>query len=226
MKILLLATLLFISIFSASQNISFEKPDYNAIEKNIKNENSNLHYTKLMERFHNYDTTLTMEERRHLYYGYAFEPQYSPYGKSKFNDSIIDIVSKKEMNFQDYDRIDRYADSVLKDNPFDLRAMNYKLFAYDKLKDPVGFNNTLSKIKILFSAMLSSGTGISKKEALYVINVAHEYDLLNILGYTFAGSQRLVEHYDYLEVTDNGSGVKGLYFDISPSLNKLNQMFK
>ena len=179
-----------------------------------------------MQRFNNSDITLTNEERRHLYYGFIFQHEYSPYAHSKFDDSIKIITRKQEMDFRDYELIERYADSVLVENPFDLRAMNYQLFALDKLQNKEAFDKTLNKMKILYSAMLSSGTGKSKKEAFYVINVAHEYDLLNMLGYEFGGSQKLIEHYDYLEVKDNDSGVKGLYFDISPSLNIMNQMFK
>lgn len=218
--------ILFLLSFSINILFSQEKPDYKTIEKNIEKEQSALYYPKLMQRFTDGDITLNTEERRHLYYGYIFQHAYSPYGRSKFEDSLRTITQKQEMDFRDYEMIERYADSVLAENPFDLRAMNYQLFALDKLQDKNAFNNTLNKMKILFSAMLSSGTGKSKKEAFYVINVSHEYDLLNMLGYEFAGKQKLIEQYDYLEVKDNGSGVKGLYFDISPSLNKMNQMFK
>ena len=75
---------------------------------------------------------------------------------------------------------------------------------------------------------LKSATAIMyvKKEAFYVIYTSHEYDLLNILGFQFGGSQSLIEHYDYLTLAENEAKIEGLYFDVSPCLNSMSKMFK
>ncbi|WP_333878320.1 DUF4919 domain-containing protein, partial [Flavobacterium sp.] len=57
-------------------------------------------------------------------------------------------------------------------------------------------------------------------------NVSHEYDMISVLGMEFGGSQSLVEGtYDYLTLKENSYGLKGFYFDISASMNKMSEMF-
>jgi len=38
--------------------------------------------------------------------------------------------------------------------------------------------------------------------------------------------QSLIEHYDYLTVAKNDAKIEGLYFDVSPCLNSMSNMFK
>ena len=68
MKKLILVFFFFLTSLSYSQDWNFEKPNYNKIEKNIKIKNSNLFYESLLDRFQNADSTMTLEEKRHLYY--------------------------------------------------------------------------------------------------------------------------------------------------------------
>ena len=81
-------------------------------------------------------------------------------------------------------------------------------------------------MRIIVDVLLSSGDGLTKKTAFYVIYVSHEYDLLKVLGFDYGGEQTLTEHYDYLLLGDNSKNIKGLYFDVSPCLNSLKNMFK
>jgi len=63
--------------------------------------------------------------------------------------------------------------------------------------------------------ILASGDGMSETTAFHVLNVSHEYDILNILGYEFSGNQKLTEgKCDYLSLKDNNDQVHGLYFDV------------
>lgn len=220
---------LFLFLFSFalfSQNEYLEKPDYKKIKKNIKKEESNLFYTKLMERFRNADSTLTIEEKRHLYYGYTHQEEYSPYHRSDFGDSIRNILIKEIKTKDDFKSIVRFGDSILTKQPFDIRTMNYQLYAFDELKDSERFNETINKAKVVVDALMSSGDGTSKEKAFYVIDTTHEYELLGILGFQFGGSQSLIEHYDYLTVAENDFNIEGFYFDVTPCLNSMSKMFE
>lgn len=219
---------LFILIYqiSFSQEWRIEKPVYEEIEKNIKTRRSNLFYKKLLKRYHNADSTMTLEEKRHLYYGYVFNKKYSPYSHSPFTDSLNVLFEKEELNESDLKMLIRYTNEMLKENPFALDAMNYQMYALEELGDYVSYNNRLIQMHAVVDALISSGNGKDKEEAFYVIYISHEYDLLDILGYDYSGSQSLVQTYDYLTVEENDEEIEGFYFEISPCLNSLSKMFK
>jgi hypothetical protein len=208
-----------------AQKKEIEKPNYKKIEKKIAKEGSEFFYPTLMERFNAGDTTLTLEQKRCFYYGFIYQDQYSPYGGSDYSDSIRVILKKEELDISDYEQILVFSDSVLKVNPLDLTTLNYVLYCHDFLQDFYMVDQTMSKFKIIIDAIFSSGTGESQKDPYYVIYVDHEYVLLNILGYKVKG-QSLVGTCDYMEVAKNKDNIKGLYFDVSPSLNYLDNLFK
>lgn len=202
------------------------KPNYKKIEKNITEKNSDFFYPNLLNRFNNADSNLTINQKRHLYYGFIFQENYSPYQTSELEDSLKKVANKKKQSSIDWINIIKISDSILIVNPFDLGALNYKLYGYEKLNQPTKYNNTLLQFRIITDALLSSGDGLSKRTSFYVINTSHEYDIIALLGYDFGGKQSLVENFDYLSVELNEKETKGLFFDISPCLNSLKQMFK
>lgn len=208
-----------------AQKTKVEKPNYKKIEKKISKVGSEFYYPTLMDRFLASDTTLTIEQKRCLYYGFIYQNQYSPYGGSDYFDSIRIILKKEELDISDYEQILVFSDSVLKVNPLDLTTLNYVLYCHDFLQNFSMVDQTMSKFKIVIDAIFSSGTGESQKDPYYVIYVDHEYVLLNILGYKVKG-QSLIGTCDYMEVAKNKDNIKGIYFDVSPSLNYLENMFK
>jgi len=218
-----LICVLFLMIFhlSPAQEFKIEKPDYEIIKINIQKNNSNLFYDVLLKRFLESDSTMTWVEKRHLYYGYSFHKNYQPYGISNYMDSLRSVSKKVSLEVEDYSKIIKYTNEMLNENPFDLKALNYQLFALENKGDQANFNKRLVQLGIIFDAILSSGNGTSKKEAFYVIDPSHEYEILQILGFNFGGSQKLIDHYDYLTLEKNDANLKGLYFDVSRSLNSM-----
>lgn len=205
----------------------FYPPDYSEIEKRIAESHTPFYYPKLVERFNSADTTLTIDQIRHLYYGYQFQKTYSPYASSDYKDSIQQVFKQKnDLSESDYLKVLRYSDSVLYQNPFDFRMMNYQLFALKALKKQVDFDKRFYQANALLDAILSTGDGLSKETAIWVIFVSNEYDLINLLGLQYAGEQQLIDTYDYLKVAQNDVSAEGLYFEISASLNKLGRMLK
>lgn len=225
MKRLLFVLLTMVSIISSAQEIKFQKPNYGKIEKEIKDSISDFYYKKLKEKFDGGDFTMTIQEKRNLYYGFIFQESYSSQYSSKELDNFIEILKKGDINESDYDKIISYGDSILKENPFDLRAMNYQRYVFEKK----GLTNRMiirtTQIRMVVDAILSSGEGTNKENAFFVINIAHEYDILNILGFEYGGNQSLIETFDYLKVKENKNKIEGLYFDISPSLRQYEATF-
>lgn len=218
------SVLLFITSVQA-QNKKYAKPNYKKIQTNINNKSSEYYYPTLLLKFQQGDTTLSMDQKRHLYYGYVFNPNYSPYGSNPFYDSLVPFLKKEDHSVIDLYTMLEFSDSILSKNPFNLDVINYQLFAYEKLNQKRKFDVSLNKLRTVVDALISSGNGKKLKTAFYVIYIRHEYNLLDVLGYNFGGSQSLIKTCDYLTIEENNEGLKGLYFDVSPCLNNLKNQF-
>lgn len=226
MKRYLLILLLIMNQVVYSQDYEPKKPDYKKIGKAVNSKSSKYCYPSLMKRYLKSDSTFSLNERRHLYYGYTFQSGYNPYGFSAFNDSIRAILNKDSLVRTDYDRILIFTDSLLLLNPFDVKALNNRLLVYDYREDENEFMKNVIKLNVIFDAILSSGDGMTPETAFYVIETHHEYEVLNLLGFKFGGQQSLIGTSDYLTVRNNQYMIEGFYFDVSPCLKHLGMKFK
>ena len=225
-KLSILLILLFVVNLSSFAQKG-KKPNYKKIEKEIKKKKSDFYYPKIWKKFMDADPDMSLDEKRYLYYGHIFQPSYSAYGHgSKFSDSLRTLIQIDSIDDQLLNLIVSIADSVIEADAFDLRARNYQLYALEELGNELDYAKKLTQIRIIIHAILSSGDGISQKTAFYVFNISHEYFMLGVLGYDFGGSQSLIGQCDYLKVEKNEDEIEGIYFDISPSLNSLKNMFK
>jgi hypothetical protein len=131
----------------------------------------------------------------------------------------MESLSKTQLSEVDYRQIEKDADALLAEDPFNIRAINAKLLVYAQNNNVDEYKKLASQRKAVMDAVLSSGDGITKKTAFYVIKVSHEYDLLNMFGYKYGGQNKLTDHFHYLSLAENRFGIDGLYFDITPVLD-------
>lgn len=227
MKLLHSICLLLLSLSLSAQSEQFKAPDYAEIEKRISKEESEYYYPRLMPRFIAGDTTMSIEAKRHLYYGFRYQDNYSPYGNNEAEEEVKALFRKDSLSLQDFQEIMEISAKGLQENPFNFRLLNVRLYAADTLSKSEEFRKVLAQYDIIVEAILSSGDGLTKETAYYVISVPHEYALLNALGFNFGGKQSTYENrYDYLTLAENEYGIEGLYFDVSPSFDYLSGLFK
>lgn len=222
MKKLIIFTLFFISVTVIfAQYDGPYAPDYKAIERNIKNGSSNFNYPDLMKRYELGDSTMTIEEQRHLYFGYIFQPSYNPVDTSQYNAKMATVLNKQHFSDNDYNTILEYADALLTEDPFNMRALNAKLLVYAQKNNVDAYKRTALKRNVVQRAIASSGDGMSKTTPYYVIKVAHEYDILGFLGFKFGGQDKIERNCNCnsLSLAPNRFGVDKLYFNISPTLD-------
>lgn len=195
-------------------------PDYKLIERNIQNSTSNFNYPDLMKRYQLGDSTMTIEEQRHLYFGYIFQPTYNPADTSRYNSKMAVVLNKQHFSESDYDTILRYADELLKEDPFNLRALNAKLLVYAQRNNVEAYRKVAQKRNIVQRAIVSSGDGMEKSTPYYVIKVAHEYDILGFLGFKYGGQDKIERNCDCnsLTLAPNRFGIDKIYFNIAPTL--------
>ena len=210
-----------------AQDQVFEKPDYKKIKKVIAKKNSPFYYPVLLEKFNAADTSISIEELRHLYYGFIYDKNYSPYGTvSEYTDSLEILQSKSNPDFDDLRKIIAYGDSILAKNPFDLRAIDGQMYAFEKLQEPEELNDKIIQLQMIITCIMSSGTGMSEDTPFYVISVSHEYLILAAFNLSIKSQSLLKGNIDYLKVQKNPDKIKGLYFDVSAAMNYLSNIFE
>lgn len=224
MKTKLFILIVFITISGYAQTENYTPPDYKLIEKNSKDKNSQLNFELLFERYKNADSTMTIEDKRHLYYGYSFTDDYSPYGTAatEARQNLNILLQKKEADKSDLRKIIEYTDELLNDFPFSIKLKDIRIYCFRELGMAEEAEKEDFQTNVIIDAILSTGNGVEKETCMYVINVTNEYELISIFGFSYGGEQSLIEgRYDYLAIEENPYEIKGLYFDVSRSLNAL-----
>lgn len=223
LKILFFLAIIFPSLAMAQQKTPV---DFREIERSVNDPKSHYYYPELLRRYRAADTSFTLDDKRHLYYGSSFQDNYDAYGSSSYEDSIRTVLRKKTLLHDDYLKVIRLADAALLEFPFALRALNYKAVSCRKINEQMLYRQCRAQMDVIFDAIISSGDGKTLETAMAVVNVADEYATLSALGLQFAGSQQLVEdHYDYLTVQKNEYGLEGLYFNAERCFAAMDRLF-
>lgn len=212
-------SLLFFLLFTtgaSSQTEDFTKPDYQLIEKNINDKKSPYHLAKLSERYNRGDNTLTLEEKRHLYYGLSFQKNYSPYDRVYKTEAVKQILDIPGYDKKVLENFLKVSTKALKEYPFNLSLKEYRIFVFKQLGMQKEARIEDFQKSIIIDAIISTGDGITKENAFYVIDINNQYDVMDALGFRFGGEQELIgTQYNYLSLAENSYNVKGLYFEVS-----------
>lgn len=205
----------------ANAQSTFQHIDRNAVQAAVTDANQATYYPKLVARLAAFDTTLTAEEYRNLYYGFVFESGYNGYIDHK----------KREINAlikaQDYAGAVTMCDEVLSKIPISLNAnylKGYALFQLDKTNPQAAAYRT--RYRKLRDAILASGDGLTCESAFKTIFIDDEYDIMyhyfEVEGYS---SQSLVTPCDRFSIEPSKYfKASAIYFDTSETLLSMRNM--
>lgn len=227
MKSILLFILLAISIAvpASSQvlpQLKREKPDLEKIKQAINDRTSPYYYPRLMEEYHRNDTLMKIDKYRHLYLGYMFQEDYTPY---RSGEHPLRFTRKNNDNGkltrQECDSVIAYAERALDDNPFNLQEMVLLINALREKGKTNLANIWQYKLNYILMAIVSTGTGLDEENAWYVIEPQHEYVLLNMMNYTVDDHVFYDPCYEFITVRDrDGKTAGGYYFNIGNLLEE------
>lgn len=192
-------------------------PDYDQINQEARDANSDHYYPSLLKRYQIGDTTLTLEDYRYLYYGYPEQPDYKPLLQSQYADSLERAFGRKTSpTADDYRRVVRYAGNILLEEPFSMRDMNALAFAYQMLEEPELAARQMRKIQGVMDAILSTGEGLSEESPWHITYVRDAEDILNILGARYTRMLIISRSVGFIPVSNMpDKRHKGYYFDYS-----------
>ena len=214
MKTLLISFVLCVSFNSYGQQFMFNKPDYAKIQRDVADSVSKFFYPKLMSRYLRNDTTLGIEEYRHLYFGYTFQEAYDPWWSSEEMDTLQRLYTKGTFTEADCRAIIKYARKSIEKFPFDLRQIAMLPFAYHTLGDETEANKWAFKAGSITQVIIRSGNGKSPESAWHVILQSHEYDIIRTIGLERKPQVTPKGNTDYVELEENEYKLKGVYFDV------------
>ena len=142
------------------------------IKKQVADHSQSTFYPTLLKRFNAFDTTLTRDDYRLLYYGFVFQKNYN--GNMSHHKTDIDrLISAKK-----YKEAIALCDSILNIVPVSLVANYLEASALYQLNQnyakDIPYRDRYRKLR---DAILSSGDGYRCQSALKVIFADDETDI-------------------------------------------------
>ncbi len=221
-----IATLLLtLSLPTLAQKFVVKPVDFNEIKTVTLDPNSKYYFPKLEREFERNETIMTLDDYRYLYYGYVFQEDYNPFRESPYSEMIDSIYFKKEFTRAECDTIEKYAELSLEDNIFDLQQMEFYIYTLKEKKKFARAAIRQYRLNNIIAAILSSGNGTAESPWV-VTSPAHEYYILNKLGYVATGHKPLENNIDFISVKKkNDKSPEGFYFDASKIIEVVNTKF-
>ena len=200
----ILFALLLVITFGHAIAQEVEAPDYRQIRTQIQNAKGPNYYPTLMRRYLANDTTLSLLQYRALYYGFTLQEDFVPYqAERKQLFEVRKSLSQSKGNPKLCPEAIKVSQAALDDNPFDLMAIQTMAFAYLQLRDTVSYQLWNDKQNSLLDAIISSGDGETQESAIHVINIEHEYEVLNRLGLKIEKDSLCSNQVEYIRVKEN-----------------------
>lgn len=207
------------------QDTESKEPDYELIKKEIQDESSAFYYPKLMSRLKAFDITLSLDEYRYLYYGYIFQNDYQPYRQSTHEERMMKLYDGGRAEEANYNEIIQLATKSINEFPFDLKALNVLSYV-NSLK---GNDVMAEKVSYIFmgiiDAIASTGNGKSCETSYHVIEISHEYMILNLFQLQYK-MQTLKNDCDYFALEKNSMDMEGIYFNVKKMREKNLEILK
>ena len=230
---LIMASLLVLNSCSTSKKtttrrgdttVTTNAPDYKRIKKEINSKGSEFYYPELLRRFQAADTTLSINQLRHFYYGTATMSEYNPYRFSLLHE-LNEALGKGYLQ-----EADSIIDKQLAVNPANLQFYEHKMMVKIKQfgRDSKEADDVFFQVTMLSSAILSSGDGLSKESAIHVISIEDEYAIMNLFGLSLKMQSLIIEDgqkFDRMDLEPNKYGWESLYFNTSITETALKKMF-
>lgn len=190
-------------------------PDNDLIRIEILDTSSPYYYPDLYYRYWQGDTTLTLEDYRHLYYGFVWQPEYKPFETPLAHDKILMILESDSLGEADFREIIRLGQEAMEREPFDPSLVNFLVYAYGSIGDTINERINYYRLEGILDAIRSSGTGLSEKSPWHIIYFSHVNDFLASANIRCKKEQIISRSVAYLPLLEKQKGVKGYYFDFS-----------
>lgn len=199
-----------------------QAPDNDAIYAEISNPSSKFYYPTLFGRYADGDATLTLDDYRHLYYGFAFQDEFLPLDPIAGETDILNIIDARgaELTAEDAERVLVYARQVMRRDPFSPANINFMTLAYSVLGDAENAKASSLRLAGVLGAIESSGDGLKETSPWHVIFFTHVNDFLGAKGLEPKNRRVVTRTVEYVTLRVPDGKIKGYYFDFGRAYSK------
>lgn len=193
-----------------------ERPDNEAIFQEILDPNSPYYYPALMTRYAVGDTSLNLNDYRHLYYGYVYQVNYRPFETPEASLRILTLLERglDSLTVGDYEDIRDHALQVMEMEPFSLGNINFLILAYGALGDQKNERINFYRLQMVIQAIKSSGDGMREKSPWHVTYFSHATDLLSTMNVLYGRRTVVSRTTEFIPLLSRNE-TRGYYFDFS-----------
>ncbi len=180
------------------------------IRKNLKNKHSKYYFPKVRDHIASDPLSAGLEEYLYLYLGTAFDKKYNPLDR-EIDYTVLDSLLNKE----DYNNLFSRAYDILNHDPGNIGVYNILTIAYYNRGNLEKFRQNYTKYLGLAMAIMATGNGTNKKQAMISASQIDEIIELSFIGY-----DQLINHdhlsdkkhdYNIYQIARNGS-IETYYF--------------
>lgn len=218
----LLIIFFFMMAGAAMAQNNFRPVNRDSVKLAITDSSKNTYYPKLMERYNRFDTTLSMDEYRLIYYGFVFQDEYFAYANDMKRE-IGELVRDRR-----YDKASDVCDKALAGMPVGLSPNYYKSYVLFKMNVTDSAAYYVFRYQRLRDAILSTGNGETCETAFKTIYVSDEYDIIHNWFEIESRAQSLVRFIcDKLHVSKSKTWRQSsIYFDTSETFENMKKKFR
>lgn len=219
-KFLIVLVSLLLALPSAAQ---LRVPDNEQIQSAVVSPSSEFYYPKLMLRYDAGDTTLTLTDYHHLYYGYAWQDSYRPLDPIPAEDDLLmalDMYREKMRGINELkpDTLSAFqiiaaGRQVMKADPFSPKNLNFLIFAYQMIGDTVNARINSDRYYKVMETIRTSGTGLKEDSPWHVLKSGHAVDVMNSLEMPVRKRTLKTRTVEYMDSETVRAGIRGYYFD-------------
>jgi hypothetical protein len=219
-KLMLLSILIVFGLTSCFLHKREKPSDYEIsgdfLKQKLTNSAGNSIYDSILQRFLNFDSSLVEQDYKLLYYGQTTLSGFSGYFSSNLSEARENISNKQLIDAE------KRLDSMLLNHPIDLACNFYKSYVESLIdKNAPITHKLINRMNKLYDAILSTGDGKDRENAIDVVHVSDEYFICYYILYTGdVTGQSLIEDkgrvYDVLTVEKSKNYNKEqVWFDIT-----------
>ena len=199
-----------------------QAPDEELIFDRTTTASSPYYYPNLLIRYNAGDTTLTKEDYRYLYYGYAFRDEYRPLEPNDEFDRTLLIASRIDPDrprVEDLEELILAGLKALERDPFSPRLLNLMAYAYGALGNSTQERIYYDRMNKVMEAIRSTGDALTQRTPQHILMFDHALDLMTAEGLAPGRSRVVSRTTEYVPLVApariDGRKIKGLYFDYS-----------
>ena len=183
----------------------------------ITNPESPYYYPNLILRYKD-GSPLSAEEYHHLYYGFAFMPEYKPLEVNEGMNRVQAIMARIAIDtpsVSDIDELIAASIAAMERDPFSPSLLNIMAYAYGTAGDKQREQGYYRHLNGILDCIATSGTGLREREPMHVIMFSHAIDYIGSKGWNHLKARIISRTVEFVPFARPQNKVKGLYFDYS-----------